>query len=73
MELKVSKIGNSLGVILPRELLIRLKLDKGDSIFITEGPDGFRLSPLDPQFAEQMQAARALMRKRRNALNELAK
>ncbi len=73
MELKVSKIGNSLGVILPRELLIRLKLDKGDSIFITEGPEGFRLSPLDPHFAEQMLAARALMRKRRNALNELSK
>jgi len=73
MELKVSKIGNSLGVILPRELLIRLKLDKGDSLFIIEGPDGFRMSPLDPQFAEQMTAARTLMRKRRNALNELSK
>lgn len=73
MELKVTKIGNSLGVILPRDLLIRLKLDKGDSIFITESPDGFRLSPLDPHFAEQMQTARNLMRKRRNVLNELSK
>ena len=73
MELKVTKIGNSLGVILPRDLLIRMKLDKGDSIFITETPDGFRMSSLDPQFAEQMQTARALMKKRRNVLNELAK
>ncbi len=73
MELKVTKIGNSLGVILPRDLLIRLKLDKGDSIFITETPEGFRLAALDPQFAEQMQTARTLMKKRRNVLNELAK
>jgi putative addiction module antidote len=73
MELKVTKIGNSLGVILPRELLIRLRLDKGDSLFITETPEGFRMSALDPQFAEQMHTARALMRKRRNVLNELSK
>lgn len=73
MELKITKIGNSLGVILPRELLIRLKLDKGDSLFVTEGPDGFRMNALDPAFAEQMQAARALMKKRRNVLNELSK
>ncbi len=73
MELKVTKIGNSLGVILPKEALARLKLDRGDSIFITEAPDGYRLVPYDPAFAEQMQTARALMRKRRNVLHELNK
>ncbi len=73
MELKVTKIGNSLGVILPRDLLIRMRLDKGDSVFITETPDGFRLSAYDEQFAEQMETARTLMRKRRNVLKELAK
>lgn len=73
MELKVTKIGNSLGVILPRDLLIRMKLDKGDSLFLTETPEGYRLTPYDPQFAEQMQTARGLMRKRRNVLNELSK
>ncbi len=73
MELKVTKIGNSLGVILPRDLLIRMRLDKGDSVFITETPDGFRLSAYDEQFAGQMETARTLMRKRRNVLKELAK
>ena len=73
MELKVTKIGNSLGVILPRDLLIRMRLDNGDSVFITETPDGFKLSAYDEQFAAQMETARTLMRKRRNVLQELAK
>ena len=73
MELKITRIGNSLGVILPRDLLSRLKLDKGDSIFITETPEGYSLSPYDPVFAEQMQTARDLMKKRRNAVHELSK
>lgn len=73
MELKITRIGNSLGVILPRDLLTRLKLDKGDSVFVTETPDGYHLSPYDPAFAEQMQTARNLMKKRRNAVHELSK
>jgi len=73
MELKITRIGNSLGVILPRDLLTRLKLDKGDSVFLTETPDGYALSPYDPVFAEQMQTARDLMKKRRNAVHELSK
>ncbi len=73
MELKISKIGNSLGVILPKDLLNRLKLDKGDSVFLTETPDGYRISPYDPVYAEQMQTARALMKKRRNVVHELTK
>jgi putative addiction module antidote len=73
MELKITRIGNSLGVILPRDLLTRLKLDKGDSVFVTETPDGYHLSPYDPAFAEQMQTARDLMKKRRNAVHELSK
>ncbi len=73
MELKITKIGNSLGVILPKELLTRLKLDKGDPLFITETPNGYRIAPYDPTFAEQMQQARDLMKKRRNVLHELSK
>lgn len=73
MELKVTKIGNSLGVILPRDLLGKLQLDRGDSIFLVETPDGLRITPYDPAFAEQMEAARALMKKRRNVVNELTK
>lgn len=71
--LKVTQIGNSLGVILPREVLARLKLEKGDHIFLTESADGFRLTPHDPQFEQQMSAAREVMRARRNVLRELAK
>lgn len=73
MELKISKIGNSLGVILPKDLLNRLKLDKGDSVFLTETPEGYRISPYDPAYADQMQTARALMKKRRNVVHELTK
>jgi putative addiction module antidote len=73
MELKITRIGNSLGVILPRDLLTRLKLEKGDSIYITETPDGYTLTPYDPDFAAQMDTARALMKTRRNALHALSK
>jgi putative addiction module antidote len=73
MELKITRIGNSLGVILPRDLLTRLKLEKGDSIFITETPDGYTLSPYDPEFAAHMATARDLMKARRNALHALSK
>lgn len=73
MELKVTKIGNSLGVILPRDVLGKLQLEKGDSIFLVEGPDGLRITAYDPAFADQMEAARNLMRKRRNAVNEMTK
>jgi putative addiction module antidote len=73
MELKVTKIGNSLGVILPRDLLAKLQLDKGDSIFLVDTPDGMRITSYDPAFAEQMESARTLMKKRRNVVNELTK
>jgi putative addiction module antidote len=73
MELKLSKIGNSIGVILPKEALARMNLDKGDSIWLSKSPDGFRLTPYDPEFADQMETARKIMKKRRNVLHELAK
>jgi putative addiction module antidote len=73
MELKITRIGNSLGVILPRDLLTRLKLEKGNSIYITETPEGYTLSPYDPEFAAQMATARDLMKTRRNALHALNK
>lgn len=71
--LKLSQIGNSIGVILPKEVLARLKLEKGDTIFITETPDGYTITPHDPDFETQMKAARKIMTKRRAALRELAK
>ncbi len=71
--LKLTQIGNSVGLILPKEVLARLKLEKGDTVFLTETPDGVAMTPYDPQFAEQMDAARAIMKKRRAVLHELAK
>ena len=71
--LKLTQIGNSIGVILPKEVLARLKLEKGDSVFITETPDGYAITPHDPNFEAQMEAARAIMKKRRAVLRELAK
>ena len=71
--LKVTQIGNSVGVILPKEVLARLKVQKGDSLFVTDLPDGVALRAYDEEFAEQMALAREIMRKRRNVLRELAK
>ncbi len=71
--LKLTQIGNSVGVILPKEILARLKVGKGDSLFVTDLPDGVALRPYDAEFAEQMELAREIMRKRRNVLRELAK
>jgi putative addiction module antidote len=71
--LKLTQIGNSVGVILPKEILSRLRLEKGDTVYATEAPDGFRITPHSPDFEKQMKAARAIMKKRRAALRELAK
>ena len=71
--LKLTQIGNSVGVVLPKEALAQLKLEKGDTVFLTEIPGGFRLSAYDPDFETQMSAARKIMKRRRNVLRELAK
>lgn len=71
--LKVVQVGNSLGAIFTKELTTKLKVEKGDTLFVTEAPGGYRLTPYDPEFESQMEAARTIMRKRRNALRELAK
>lgn len=71
--LKLSQIGNSVGVILPKEVLARLHLEKGDTVFMTDTANGFRISPYDATFDEQMTQARIIMKKRRAVLHELAK
>ena len=71
--LKLTAIGNSTGLVLPKDVLARLKLDKGDAVYLTESPDGYRLTPYNPEFERQMDAARKIMKKRRAALRELAK
>lgn len=73
VKLKVTTVGSSAGVVLPKEVLSRLKVSKGDSLFLTESPEGFRITPYDPEFEEQMSLARKFMRERRDVLRELAK
>lgn len=70
---KLIKIGNSVGVILPRDTLARMGVEVGDRLSVTDSPGGISLSPYDPEFEHQMAAAREVMKKRRNALRELAK
>jgi putative addiction module antidote len=71
--LKLRAIGNSVGVVLPKELLAKLDLREGDTLHVVESPDGFRLKRADPAFERQMEAARDVMRRRRAVLRELAK
>ena len=71
--LKITQIGNSLGVILPKEILARLKLEKGDLLCLTDTPDGVMFTPYSEEFEAQMAAARVVMKRRRNVLRELAK
>ena len=69
---KIIAIGNSAGVILPKETLARLKVEKGDTLYITESAQGIRLVPYDQEFATQMEAAREVMRENRDVLQRLA-
>jgi putative addiction module antidote len=73
VKLKITTIGSSAGIVLPKDVLARLRVAKGDTVFLTESPDGFRITSYDPEFEEDMALARRVMRKRRNLLRELAK
>jgi putative addiction module antidote len=71
--LKITKVGNSAAVILPKELLARLRVALGDTLYATESPDGIRLTAADPDFAAKMAAAEEIMREDRDILRALAK
>lgn len=71
--LKLTQVGNSVGAVFPKELLARLKLEKGDELYVTESPDGLRITLHNPEFEAQMKAARDIMKRRRAVLRELAK
>jgi putative addiction module antidote len=73
LSLKLTAVGNSTGIVLPKEALARLKAKKGDTVFLVETPAGYELTPFNPEFANQMEAAEKGMREYRNALRELAK
>lgn len=71
--LKITKVGNSAGIVLPKELLARLRVGVGDTLYVTESPDGIRITAADPDFAAKMAAAECVMREDRDILRELAK
>jgi putative addiction module antidote len=71
--LKITRIGNSAGVILPKELLARLRAGVGDTLYVSEAPDGVRITAADPDFAAKMELAEEIMREDREILRVLAK
>ena len=74
LELKLRKVGNSVGLVLPKEALARLNVEEGDAVYLTETTDGgFRVTASNPGFAEKMKVAEKLSRRYRHALKELAK
>jgi putative addiction module antidote len=70
--LKVTTVGNSAGVILPKDILERLRVSKGDKLYLVEEPDGYKLTPYNREFVDQMKAAEGIMREDRNVLKVLA-
>ena len=73
LKLKITTVGSSAGVILPKEVLARLKLEKGDQLFIVETKDGYLLTPYDPSVEEQLKAGRDFMKEYRDTFRALAK
>ena len=71
--LKITTVGNSVGVVLPKEVLEKLRVSKGDKLYLVEAPDGYHLTPYDQEFVEQMEAAEKIMREDRDVLKVLAK
>lgn len=72
-KVKVTTVGNSTGIVLPKELLAKLKVEKGDTLYVTETPTGLQMSPYDERFARTMEAAAKIMRENRDVLRKLAK
>ncbi|MFC6283729.1 MULTISPECIES: AbrB/MazE/SpoVT family DNA-binding domain-containing protein [Polaromonas] len=71
--LKLTQIGNSVGVILPKDVLARMKVEKGDTVFLTEAANGITLTPYDPELEEQLKLGREFMREYRDTFHQLAK
>ena len=69
---KLTTVGNSTGIVLPKELLERLRVSKGDTLHVIETPNGIELTPYDEEFAKQMEVAEEVMRRRRDVLRKLA-
>lgn len=73
LKVKIMAIGNSMGIVLPKEALTKLHAEKGDVLYLIDSPEGLTLTPYQQDIDTQMQAAEKVMKKYRNALHELAK
>jgi putative addiction module antidote len=71
--LKLTEVGNSMGIVLPKELLEKLRVQKGDTLYVLETPNGIELTPNGPDFVRQMDVAERVMREDRDTLRELSK
>jgi putative addiction module antidote len=69
---KITTVGSSVGIVLPKEILSKLRVEKGDSLYITETPDGVQLTPYDEEFDRQIEIGKKVMRTYRDALRKLA-
>ena len=73
LKVKITAIGNSVGIVLPKEALTKLRADKGDVLYLVDTPEGLTITPYQQDFSAQLDAAEKVMKKYRNALHELAK
>ncbi|WP_295446225.1 AbrB/MazE/SpoVT family DNA-binding domain-containing protein [uncultured Thiodictyon sp.] len=73
LKVKVTAVGNSMGILLPKEALNKLKVGKGDTLYLVENTEGFTITPYQQDFESQMEAAEKVLKKYRNAFHELAK
>ena len=73
LKLKITTVGNSAGVVLPKEMLAKLRVAKGDHLYVTETPDGFKIVPHDQELEERIRVAESVMRENREVLKRLAK
>ena len=73
LKVKITPVGNSMGILLPKEALAKLKVERGDTLYLVESPEGYTLTPYEQDFEQQMEAAASLMKRYKNTLRELAK
>ncbi len=73
LKVKVTTVGNSMGILLPKEALSKMKAAKGDTLYLIEGPNGYTLTPYQQDFEAQMESAEGILKRYRNTLRELAK
>ena len=71
--MKITTVGNSAGIVLPKEVMEKLRVSKGDTLYLVEEPDGYKLSPYNKEFVDQMDMAEGIMREDRDVLKVLSK